>query len=203
MSELQKRIRLANATRTLLAEVLAANLEVAETTDVEATIERAIELLSSLPRRDGRGFSLPDMTNLQPLFHSDPVIGHANPIAPPVEVVVEDGVVSGRVTLGRPYEGPPGHVHGAVIASIFDMLLGLANIASGNPSMTGTLTIKYLEPTPLHTELTIEAKTDRVDGRKVHTVGTLHAGDTLTAQAHGLFVSIGTERAAKIFSGLI
>jgi acyl-coenzyme A thioesterase PaaI-like protein len=56
--------------------------------------------------------------------------------------------------------------------------------------MTGTLTIRYLRPTPLHTELIIEAELVRIKGRKIFTEGRILADGLLTAEAEGLFISI-------------
>jgi len=48
-------------------------------------------------------------------------------------------------------------------------------------------------PTPLPRPLRLVGRTDRVDGRKIHTSATLHHGDTLCAEAEGLFVSMKPE----------
>lgn len=119
-----------------------------------------------------------------------PVMGRYNPIAPPLEITLEGGVVHARATFGAAYEGPPRSVHGAIVAAAFDQVLALVNVANGKPAMTGTLTVRYRKPTPLHTELRFEAHTDRVEGRKVFATSTLHAGDVLCAEAEGVFVSI-------------
>ena len=65
--------------------------------------------------------------------------------------------------------------------------------------MTGTLTIKYRNPTPLHTELFFEAEIIKIEGRKIFTVARLYAGDVMTAEAEGLFISVGEEK----FQGLL
>jgi len=91
-------------------------------------------------------------------------------------------------------------VHGAIIAGIFDLLLGLANLAGGTPAMTGTLTVRYRRPTPLHTDLEFLARTDRAAGRKAIAVGTLHAAGELTAEAEGVFVIPGIARAAEFLN---
>ena len=109
-------------------------------------------------------------------------------------------MIRGAANLGAAYEGPPGYVHGAIIAAIFDMLLGLANVASGNPAMTGTLTVRYRRPTPLHTDLAFEARTARTEGRKVIATGTVAAGGELTAEAEGIFVSLELDRAIEYFT---
>src|SRR6185436_18331747 len=95
------------------------------------------------------------------LFDYSPLIGLSNPIAPPMVLRVEGDVVRGTVTFGAAYEGPPRHVHGGLIAAAFDEVLGFAQSMTGNPGMTGTLTIKYRKPTPLHTELRVEGRVTR------------------------------------------
>lgn len=127
-------------------------------------------------------------------FDWSPLLGLANPLAPPVQVAVEDGIVVGYATFGLAYEGPPGCVHGGYIAAAFDEVLGLAQSLSGQVGMTGTLSVKYRRPTPLNTDLRFEGRVDRVEGRKVITSGRLLAGEGLTAEATGLFVAISPER---------
>jgi acyl-coenzyme A thioesterase PaaI-like protein len=89
-------------------------------------------------------------------------------------------------------------VHGGFLAAAFDEVLGMAQSLTGNPGMTGTLTIRYRRPTPLLTELTFEAFVDRVEGRKIFTHGTLSANGLLTAEAEGLFIAVGQERFAAM-----
>jgi hypothetical protein len=60
--------------------------------------------------------------------------------------------------------------------------------------MTGTLTVKYRSPTPLHSELRLAGRLVQVDGRKILTAGTLHAGDRLCAEAEAVFISIKVDR---------
>jgi len=128
-------------------------------------------------------------------FPFSPQIGLANPLAPPVRVLVDDdGVVHGTANLDGAYEGPPGCVHGGIIASLFDEMLGIANITAEVGAMTGTLTIRYRSPTPLRTDLTLTARHVGVDGRKVRAEGTIHAGDRLCAECDGVFIIVDHER---------
>jgi acyl-coenzyme A thioesterase PaaI-like protein len=108
--------------------------------------------------------------------------------------VIRDGRVHATAHVTAAYEGPPGCVHGGVIAGLFDELLGVANIASGHGAMTGTLTIVYRSPTPLYSDLTLEGHTTGASGRKVFASGTIHAGDRLCAEADGIFISVPHER---------
>ena len=126
-------------------------------------------------------------------FDWSPLLGQANPLAPPITATVQDRMVVGSVRFGMAYEGPPGCVHGGFIAAAFDEVLGLAQSLSGRVGMTGTLTVKYRKPTPLLTDLRLEAGVESVNGRKVLTTGRMLAGDRLTAEATGLFISIRPE----------
>jgi acyl-coenzyme A thioesterase PaaI-like protein len=81
-------------------------------------------------------------------------------------------------------------VHGGFVAAAFDEVLGLAQSLSLRPGMTGRLTVHYRRPTPLHKELVLIGELAAVEGRKIFTKGQLFAGDLLTAEAEGLFISI-------------
>ena len=123
-------------------------------------------------------------------FDLSPFMGRANPLAPPIDLWVDGDVVRGKVTFGWAYQGPPGHLHGGYIAALFDESLGLTQSMTGSPGMTGTLTVRYRKPTPLLTELCIEARVLRVEGRKIFTEARLYAGEMLTAEAEGIFISL-------------
>ncbi|HZJ06155.1 MAG TPA: PaaI family thioesterase [Nocardioidaceae bacterium] len=121
--------------------------------------------------------------------HGNAVVGHRNPIAPPLHIDrYTDGKALSSFHLGPMYEGPPGLVHGGVSALILDQLLGEAAAAGGSPGMTGTLTLRYRRATPLG-DLSAEAWIDRVDGYKTVVKGHLKdAEDRPTVEAEGLFV---------------
>jgi hypothetical protein len=112
-----------------------------------------------------------------------------NPINPRLAIDVgPDGTLTARTTLGLPYEGPPHCVHGGIIAHLFDQILGYANVVHGFGAVTSALTIRYLRPTPLGTELRFDVQRARVDGRRVVTRATLTASEVVTAEGQGLFV---------------
>jgi acyl-coenzyme A thioesterase PaaI-like protein len=131
-------------------------------------------------------------------FDRSPIIGYANPLAPPLRLEQHDDLVVGRVTFGSAYEGPPGCVHGGFVAATFDELLGATQSLSGSPGMTGRLTVHYRSPTPLHTALVLEGRIVSVRGRKILTQGTLSVGDRLCAEAEGLFISIDAQLFMKL-----
>jgi acyl-coenzyme A thioesterase PaaI-like protein len=131
-------------------------------------------------------------------FDWSPLLGSANPLAPPLRTSFEEGMVVGWARFGAAYEGPPGCVHGGYVAAAFDEILGLAQSLSGQVGMTANLTVRYRRPTPLHTDLRFEGRLEGVNGRKVTAAGVLLAGDEVTAEASGLFVTVTPERFAAL-----
>lgn len=132
-------------------------------------------------------------------FDNSPQIGRANPLAPPILIDVEGDLVVGRVVFGSAYEGPPGCVHGGHVAAAFDEVLGMAQSLTGQPGMTGTLTVRYRRPTPLFTELRYQGRVERIEGRKIFTVGRSFHGDELTAEADAVFIRIDFQRIAELY----
>lgn len=131
-------------------------------------------------------------------FDWSPLLGASNPLAPPLILDVEDDMIVGRGRFGAAYEGPPGCVHGGYVAAAFDEVLGLTQSLSGQVGMTGTLTVKYRRPTPLHTDLRWEGRLESVSGRKVFTSSVVKAGEEVLAEATGLFVTVSPERFAAL-----
>jgi len=128
-----------------------------------------------------------------------PIVGPVSALAPPFAYEFLSDRVVMRGEFHSPYEGPPGYVHGGWIALTFDEALGMANIVSENPGMTGRLAVKYRRPTPLYTPIEVVGWTEAVDGRRVVARGTMSADGEVTAEAEGLFVKLDVERAMKYF----
>ena len=122
-------------------------------------------------------------------FPYSPIVGPLNAIAPPVRLHFDGDRMRGRLILGAPYAGPPGTVHGGVVALIFDELLGCVNVSQGYGAYTGTLTVRYERMTPIEAPLALESWIDRVERRKIYTHGTISHEGVVTARAEGIFIS--------------
>jgi acyl-coenzyme A thioesterase PaaI-like protein len=160
-----ERRRLGKAMRTVIDRLVTSDAPEDELRRAVEALERYAERLARHPQRlMPAGFAeSANAGDVNAFFDYSPLIGLSNPIAPPVTLHVEGDVVRGIVTFGAAYEGPPGHVHGGLIAATFDEVLGFAQSMTGHPGMTGTLAIRYRKPTPLHRELTLEGRVVRVD----------------------------------------
>ena len=203
------RLRLAAALRLLIDDAVAADLDNAVVTEAAEAVEAVHAKVRAAAGPVKRPRGQPDIASAaQDFFPTSPVMGLANPIAPPVIVNVVDGAdggreIAGQANFGYPYEGPPTCVHGGVIAETFDEVLGACCIVSGNHGMTGTLTVRYRKPTPLRTDLRIEARYLGRDGRKIRAWAGMWHGDVLTAEADGLFIDVAPAQFVAIAEGNI
>ncbi|MGH0035840.1 MAG: PaaI family thioesterase [Myxococcota bacterium] len=195
--------RLAFALRAVIERLVVSDAPEDELARAADALERYATQLEAHPRSGKyEGFAEAGPAgDTAAFFDQSPIIGLSNPLSPPVVVQAdpENRRVTGEVTFGSAYEGPPGCVHGGWVAAAFDEILGYANSLSGSPGMTARLTVNYRQPTPLLTPLRFEAQLDRVEGRKIFVTGQVYARDQLTAEADGLFVSVDPEK----FRGLM
>ncbi len=186
-------LRLAAAIRRTIHLMADTDAPEAELLAAAEAAEAFAERLGAAPQgRQLWGFAeSSNAGNPRAMFDNSPLIGMANPIAPPLKLTVDDdGVVRGTAVFGTAYEGPPGHLHGGFVAAAFDEVLGMTQTLTGQPGMTGGLTIRYRRPTPLHREVHFEGRVDRIEGRKIFTTGTLRDGETLCAEADAVFISV-------------
>jgi acyl-coenzyme A thioesterase PaaI-like protein len=194
--------RLADAMRLVIDRLVASKAPAEVVAEAAASLEEIAASLGGYPRGHSfEGFAeSANSGDPHAFFDHSPIIGRANPLAPPLSLRVEDGKVVGTGTFGAAYEGPPGAVHGGFVAAAFDEVLGMAQSLGGKPGMTGTLTVVYRRPTPLHTELQFEGELLRTEGRKIFTAGRLFAQGELRAEAEGIFISVDFTKIAELMA---
>ena len=89
------------------------------------------------------------------------------------------------------YEGPPGLVHGGIIATLLDEIMSKTVRALGVRAVTRKIEVDYLRPVHSHSPLRMEARLVRKDGRKHWTEARLLDREGLIrAQSNGLFIEI-------------
>lgn len=198
--------RVGQAVRDLMEHAVGTSAPVEALEGVAEVIEALCRTLEKYPQgRNYEGFAESGPSgDPHAFFDNSPIIGMANPLAPPVLLHTEeiDGepVVVGTATYGGAYEGPPGCVHGGFVAAAFDEVLGMTQSLKGQPGMTGTLTVRYRRPTPLFTELRFEGRVDRVEGRKLFTVGKSFANGELLCEAEAVFIRVDFAKIAKLYA---
>ena len=203
------RRRLASAMRAVIERLITSDAPEAELERAAAQLETYASHLATHPvRKRYVGFAESALADAQAEdaegaagghFDFSPLIGRSNPLSPPITMSAdEDGRVTGRVTFGSAYEGPPGCVHGGYIAAAFDEVLGFAETFSNAPGMTAQLNVAYRTPTPLRVEVVFTAKITRIEGRKIFVAGQLHAGERLCAECEAIFISMKAGTYARL-----
>jgi len=186
--------RLAEALRVLVADIV----------DHDLSEETAAELLAGVEALRGRAggahrvryYETSDLRIAHSAFVDfSPVSGRSHPLAVPMVIEPATGPdgspgVRARLRLGPSHEGPPHGVHGGVIAAVFDELLGHAQMVHPVRAVTANLTIRYRALTPIDDDLVWFAQVVHASGRRWAGRATCTAGDTLTAEADGLFVGV-------------
>lgn len=151
--------------------------------------EAATATLRELSRRI-RPFEVAERDAPAGKLHDQPGRGHSL-LLPFVIESASDTRVRGRVRFTRFYLGGNGAAHGGAVPLLFDEVLGhLCNVGGRSAARTAYLRVDYRAITPIGPELVIDATIDREEGRKRWLSGRLHHGDTLLAEAEGLFVAL-------------
>jgi hypothetical protein len=109
-------------------------------------------------------------------------IGAYNPAFPEYDIDVTGDRASGTVTFPLVYEGPPGVVHGGVLATFFDCVIQHHNCDVGVAGKTSSLHIAYRRPTPVLTALSFEIER-AVDDRRITSQARLVKGEALLCSA--------------------
>ncbi|WP_228460774.1 PaaI family thioesterase [Gordonia crocea] len=177
---------LTDSVRTLMEATLMSEAEADDVARARALVDEAAALLNT--RRGGIALGTRWGTDGIRRSWGNAVMGLRNPVAPPLEFTHDDdGPSWAEAELGGLYEGPPGLVHGGVVALLLDQALGSAAFYAGSPGMTGTLTVRYRQGTKLG-PVRVEAALDRVEGVKSFVVGTVITPDGVCAEAEGIFI---------------
>jgi uncharacterized protein (TIGR00369 family) len=133
---------------------------------------------------------------LTPLFHGAQNhcfgCGQANPAGLKLEFSKSaEGKVVCQAVVSDNYEGPPGYLHGGIIATLLDEAMSKANRAQGVTAMTRQMEIEYLRPVPSGSAIRLEGRVTKSEGRKHWAEAQIqNADDVVLARATGLFIAI-------------
>jgi hypothetical protein len=122
----------------------------------------------------------PDCTPQQrPYLDHSRDIGAYNPFFPNYEIRVEGSKASGTVAFPLAFEGPPGIVHGGVLATFFDCVVQHHNCDVGVAGKTTSLLVDYRRPTPIEIPVAFELNREGDERRITSRARLLLDGDLL------------------------
>jgi acyl-coenzyme A thioesterase PaaI-like protein len=172
-------------------ELAEASLRTTVPTEVAAEVREEIDRLTARLREQQipGSFGVNVSSSGAVRGHGNAVVGMRNPVAVPLDMQRSpEGRAWASFHLNALYEGPPGTVHGGVVALVLDQVLGEAAASGGSPGMTGTLTLRYEKNTPLG-DVSAEGWIDRVEGVKTIVKGELRDADgQTTVRCEGIFI---------------
>lgn len=103
----------------------------------------------------------------------------------------ESITATAHINLTRMFEGPPGHIHGGIVAALLDEAMSKLNRPLNVLAMTRHMEIDYLRPAPLHRPLVLTSRHLRREGRKLfHQAEIQYPNGTVLARAKGLFIVV-------------
>jgi uncharacterized protein (TIGR00369 family) len=132
------------------------------------------------------------MTNLitkQPNSRMCFICGLQNPVGLKMALYndLDNQQVVSHVTVPEHFQGYPGVVHGGIVATMLDEVSGRAVLIDGNDDnlmVTVKLEVKYRQPTPTQTLLTVIGKVESATSSRAKVHGYIQLPDgTITAEA--------------------
>ncbi len=103
--------------------------------------------------------------------------------------VTDDRRIYAEIVFDASKEGGPGILHGGAIAAVLDEAMGVAAYEAGHAGYTITLTCNYKKHIPLGKPITVRARVDTIEGRRVFasSEATLPDG-TIAVDATAIFI---------------
>ena len=186
----QVELRLGDAVRALNDAAVRTEVEDDELALALQEIEAATTRLAARARPGG--FGIRYNGEGRTWAWGNAVVGARNAVAPPLRCRHEPDptggtVVRADVVLGPVHEGGPGKVHGGVLAMLLDHLMGETASGLERPTVTGTLTLRYVRPTALG-PLRLEGRRTGTEGLKTFVTAAVLDDDGPTVEAEGVFL---------------
>jgi acyl-coenzyme A thioesterase PaaI-like protein len=103
--------------------------------------------------------------------------------------VRDDKSIYAEIIFDESKEGGSGILHGGAIAAVLDEAMGVAAYEAGHAGYTVTLTCNYKKHIPLGKRITIRARVDTIEGRRVFaSCEALLPDGEIAVDATGIFI---------------
>jgi len=193
----------ATAGQAEMASAVRYLIQAATAIDAPATVLRRLarsvhalaDEMAPLPRCDCDVFPVHHLTS-----YYSAVGGMLNPLLPilKLEPDPEDPLkLRGRIHPSFNYRGPPGTVHGGIVAAIHDQLVASATRLHGHIAATAALKVNYRLPTPIDQPLELSAWVERRDGRKLSVRSICEHDGRITSDSEALLIMVDANSLGK------
>ena len=147
------------------------------------------------------GSGWPDGTVLQEIYPDTSFVsGVENPKGMKMVPIIKDRKIYAKYTFEKSFEGGPGLVHGGILSTVLDDMMGYATFTRNLFCVTANLNVNFRAPSPVDKEFELYAWVKEVDGNKVYAESVIQSEDAIHVEADGLFINIGQDGARQYFS---
>jgi|TARA_Y100000996_G_C22273577_1_gene540993 acyl-coenzyme A thioesterase PaaI-like protein len=147
------------------------------------------------------GSGWPDGTVLQEIYPDTSFVsGVENPKGMKMVPIIKDRKIYAKYTFEKSFEGGPGLVHGGILSTVLDDMMGYATFTQNLFCVTANLNVNFRAPSPVDKEFELYAWVKEVDGNKVYAESVIQSEDAIHVEADGLFINIGQDGARQYFS---
>ncbi len=210
----QAQIDTASALRRLGEGLVAREIEAERSNEITRRLTELVALVEEAPRRT-KSEAFANLPGHQRMEHfaatgtwpPPPPDGHEvtfdalsfvggrlNPISAEIRFHRDGDEAVGVGAFSACFEGPPDRVHGGMVASAFDEVMGAVfRVREIPPAFTGTLAVRYVGPAPIDTELTFRAALTGIEGRKYYVEATGTGPEGTFATAKATFIEMSME----------
>ena len=106
-------------------------------------------------------------TVLQDIYpDSSFVSGVENPQSMKMVPVIRDQKIYAKYIFEKRFEGGPGLVHGGILSTVLDEMMGYATVTHNLWCVTANLEVNYRSPCPVEEEFELSAWVKQIDGKK-------------------------------------
>lgn len=119
--------------------------------------------------------------------------GRGNILSIPLDLhITAEQRIRGTAEFRRFHLGRNGAAHGGSVAQMFDALLGFTafKLSGSKAQRTAFLHVDYRKIAHVEKQFQVDARIDRIEGRKIFVSGRLLDDETVLAEAHALFVKL-------------
>lgn len=113
-----------------------------------------------------------------------------------MKVIGGSDLVRGTFRLTEHHQGAPGLAHGGVIAAALDEAMGFLIYLVAKPAVTAHIEVDFRRPIPIGSTLELEARLDRIEGRKIFASVKGNVDGNVHVEGHSIFVQVGVEHFA-------
>tara|TARA_B000000609_G_C24055293_1_gene283546 strand:- start:107 stop:610 length:504 start_codon:yes stop_codon:yes gene_type:complete len=147
------------------------------------------------------GSGWPDGTVLQEIYPDTSFVsGVENPKGMKMVPIIKDRKIYAKYIFEKSFEGGPGLVHGGILSTVLDDMMGYATFTQNLFCVTANLNVNFRAPSPVDKEFELYAWVKEVDGNKVYAESVIQSEDSIHVEADGLFINIGQDGARQYFS---